>query len=328
MKKQKVVFNPHTLSYEKFTRPLKIRLLSGFGYVSSILITGFLFFLIAQKLFPSPKEQALQRELDQLKYQFKSINQQLDLMTSIVEDLHKKDGEVHRLIFGIESMDQDVWNAGVGGSDKLEKITLYKNSGALLKSTLQKVNKLESKLHLQKQSIESLIELAKDRENYFASMPSIKPVTGSAFSEDNLPLLSGFGMRIHPVHKIPRFHTGIDFTAPIGTPIRATGNGKVISVKKESTGYGLHVIIDHGYGYKTLYAHMSKVDVKQGQLVSKGEKIGAIGNSGTSTAPHLHYEVHVNDRPVNPIKYCMDGLTPEEYQELVKQSKIANKSFD
>jgi murein DD-endopeptidase MepM/ murein hydrolase activator NlpD len=284
--------------------------------------------MVAFKFFPSPKERMLTRELEQLKYQFTSINQQLDLMANIVEDLHEKDAQVHRLIFGIENMDEDVWNVGTGGSDRLQDLILFKNSGKLLKTTLEKTSKLESQLQLQANSLESLLELANDRENYFASIPSIKPVSSGVIKDKKMPLLSGFGMRIHPIHKIARFHTGIDFTAPTGTPIRATGNGKVILVKRESSGYGLHVIIDHGYGFKTLYAHMSKVDIKEGQMVTKGQKIGAIGNSGTSTAPHLHYEVHVNGTPVNPVKYCLDGLTPEEYKDLVEASSIANKSFD
>jgi hypothetical protein len=328
MKRQKFVFNPNTLSYETFTKPIKNKILTGFGYLSSVLITGLICFAITYKFFPSPKERMLTRELEQLKYQFTSINQQLDLMSSIVEDLHDKDAQVHRLIFGIESMDEDVWNVGTGGSDRLQDLVLFKNSGKLLKTTLEKTAKLESQLQLQSSSLESLLELANDRENYFASIPSIKPVSSGIIKERNMPLLSGFGMRIHPIHKIARFHTGIDFTAPTGTPIRATGNGKVVLVKRESFGYGLHVIIDHGYGFKTLYAHMSKVDIKEGQMVTKGQKIGAIGNSGTSTAPHLHYEVHVNGTPVNPVKYCLDGLTPEEYKDLVEASSIANKSLD
>jgi murein DD-endopeptidase MepM/ murein hydrolase activator NlpD len=327
MKREKFVFNPHTLSYERFSKPLKNKLLTGFGYLSSVFFSGFIFFLFAQHFFPSPKEKMLNRELEQLKYQFTTLNQQLDVMASVVEDLHQKDVEVHRLIFGIESIDDDVWNAGTGGADRLQDIALYRNSGKLIKTTLDKTTRLEAQLNIQKNSLESLLEMANDRENYLASIPSIKPVQG-VIREKNIPLLSGFGMRIHPVHKIARMHTGIDFTAPVGTPIRATGNGKVITVKKESSGYGHHVIIDHGYGFKTLYAHMSKIDAKEGQLVTKGQKIGAIGNTGTSTAPHLHYEVLIQDRPVNPIKYCMDGLTPEEYKELVDMSAVANKSFD
>lgn len=328
MRKQKFVFNPHTLSYETFTKPLRNKLLAGFGYFSSVLVTGFLFFVVVQKFFPSPKEKMLMRELEQLKYQYNTVNQQLDVMAATVQQLHEKDAEVHRLIFGIESMDEDMWNAGTGGADKLNNITLYKNSGKLLKSTIEKTTKLEAQINLQASSLESLLELARNRENYFASIPSIKPVTGGNIREKNIPLLSGFGMRIHPIHKIARFHTGIDFTAPSGTTIRATGNGKVISVKRESSGYGLHVIIDHGYGYQTLYAHMSKVEIKEGQYVTKGQSIGAIGNTGTSTAPHLHYEVLKDGKPVNPIKYCMDGLSPEEYKELVEMSNVANKSFD
>ncbi len=328
MGKQKFVFNPHTLSYETFTRPLGKKLLSGFGYVSSVLVGAFLLFIIVYKFFPSPKEKMLMRELEQLEYQFSAVNEQLNVMASSLEDLHRKDEEVHRIIFGNEPMDEDVWNAGTGGANKLENITLYKNSGKLLKTTIEKTNKLDAQIKLQKSSLESLLEMAENRERYWASIPSIKPVTGGNIRDKTIPLMSGFGMRIHPVYKIARFHTGIDFTAPAGTPIRATGDGKVVAVKRESTGYGLHVIIDHGYKFQTLYAHMSKVDVKEGDMVIKGQTIGAIGSTGTSTAPHLHYEVIKEGKPVNPIRYCMDGLTPEEYKELVEMASRANKSLD
>ena len=140
--------------------------------------------------------------------------------------------------------------------------------------------------------------------------------------------LSGYGIRLHPVHKIKKFHKGIDFTAPRGTAIQATGNGVIQRVENRKNGYGRNVIIDHGFGYTTLYAHMQDVDVEVGDTVTKGQKIGTIGSSGTSTAPHLHYEVRINNRPVNPIDYCMDGLTPEEYKELVIRASIENQSFD
>jgi murein DD-endopeptidase MepM/ murein hydrolase activator NlpD len=169
--------------------------------------------------------------------------------------------------------------------------------------------------------------LAKQREKKLLSIPSIKPVREDKLKR-NMHSLSGFGYRIHPVHGVKKFHKGIDFTAPRGTAIQATGNGKVIRVQKRRYGYGNNIIIDHGFGYTTLYAHLSEIDIQVGDEVVKGQKIGTIGSTGTSTAPHLHYEVRINDRVVNPIDYCMDGLTLEEYQELVRKASIENQSFD
>ena len=160
-----------------------------------------------------------------------------------------------------------------------------------------------------------------------ASIPSIKPVRIDLLNK-NLNAMSGFGIRLHPVHKVDRMHTGIDFTAPSGTPIQATGDGVVIKADYGRVGYGNHVIIDHGYGYSTLYGHMMKIKVKEGQEVKKGQTIGLVGNTGTSTAPHLHYEVRQKGNPVDPIIYCMDDLTPDEYQSLVERAKLENQSFD
>ena len=168
--------------------------------------------------------------------------------------------------------------------------------------------------------------MAEDKEKMLASIPSIKPVRSDKLNR-GVKLLSGFGYRLHPIHKIRKMHQGIDFSAPRGTAIQATGDGVVEAVKYKKSGYGIHVIIDHGYGYKTLYGHMSKVDVQTGQKIKKGQKIGSVGSTGTSTAPHCHYEVHYKGKAVNPIDYVLDGLTPKEYQELVRLAELDNQSF-
>ncbi|MGA0232451.1 MAG: M23 family metallopeptidase, partial [Saprospiraceae bacterium] len=202
-----------------------------------------------------------------------------------------------------------------------------KNSEDFASSTRKRLEKLQYKVELQKNSLDTLMALAKQREKKLLSIPSIKPVREDKLKR-NMHSLSGFGYRIHPVHGVKKFHKGIDFTAPRGTAIQATGNGKVIRVQKRRYGYGNNIIIDHGFGYTTLYAHLSEIDIQVGDEVVKGQKIGTIGSTGTSTAPHLHYEVRINDRVVNPIDYCMDGLTLEEYQELVRKASIENQSFD
>lgn len=327
MKQEKFVFNHKTLSYERFKRSAKSKLLSASGIFSSILFSGFMCFLFAQHFFPSPKEKLLMRELEQLKFQYEAVNSQLDAMDRALVSLHEKDAQVHRLIFGIDPVDDEVWHAGTGGFDRFQNITPFKNSVKILRSTIEKADKLEAQLDIQRRSLDSLVALAHDRENYLASIPSIKPVE-AGYKDRNIPLLSGFGMRVHPLHKIAKMHTGIDFAAPKGTTVRATGNGKVASVKRERSGYGSHIVIEHGYGYQTLYAHLSSIDVREGQAITKGQKIGSVGSSGTSTAAHLHYEVHLNGTPVDPVKYCIDGLSPAEYHELVRVASQPNKSFD
>ena len=186
---------------------------------------------------------------------------------------------------------------------------------------------MKTQLAIQSKSLDTIYNLAQDRETMFASIPSIKPVREDKLSR-KVKYLSGYGMRLHPIHKVRKMHYGVDFTAKQGTPIQATGNGKIERVENRKSGYGKNVIIDHGYGYKTLYAHMHTINVKKGEKVTKGQAIGTIGTTGTSTAPHLHYEVIYKGKKVNPIHYCMEGLTPDEYQDLVDASAAQNQSFD
>ena len=248
-------------------------------------------------------------------------------MHNNLENIHDRDINLHRFILGMDPIDEDVWSGGVGGTDRYKNLATYPNSAELLISTQMKVDKLSTKLNIQLESLSDLEKEAAKREDMMLSIPSIKPVRGDLL-KSNISSLSGFGIRLHPVHKINKLHTGIDFTSPTGSHIQATGNGKVVSVKKSRFGYGNNVVIDHGYGYKSLYGHMSIIEVRVGDEVTKGQKIGEVGNTGTSTAPHLHYEVRHNDKPVDPIIYVMDDLSPEEYQELSERAAIENQSFD
>ena len=276
---------------------------------------------------PTPKEIAMEKELNTMQYQFSSISSDFDNMARQLEDLQTTDAEVHRIIFGIDPIDESVWDGGIGGHEENQYYSTIDNSETFITDTRKKIERLQYKLGIQKNSLDTIFNLAKQREEKLLSIPSIKPVQETKLKRQ-MRYLSGFGIRIHPVHKVKKFHKGIDFTAPRGTAIQATGNGKVVRVEKKKKGYGKNVIIDHGFGYTTLYAHMSEVLVEVGQKVTKGEKIGTVGSTGTSTAPHLHYEVRINDKPVNPIDYCMDGLSPEEYKELVLRASQINQSFD
>jgi murein DD-endopeptidase MepM/ murein hydrolase activator NlpD len=248
-------------------------------------------------------------------------------MASQLDELQLKDAEVHRVIFGIDPIDENVWEGGTGGAVENDYLSSIKNSEEFAKSTRARVENIKYKLQVQKNSLDTIFALAKQREMKLISIPSIKPVEEDKLKR-NMHSMSGFGYRIHPVHKLKKFHKGIDFTAPRGTAIQATGNGKVVRIQKKALGYGKNVLIDHGFGYTSLYAHMNEIIVNVGDVVTKGQKIGTIGSTGTSTAPHLHYEVRINGHQVDPIDYCMDGLTPEEYHDLVKKASIENQSFD
>jgi len=230
-------------------------------------------------------------------------------------------------MFGMDPIDQGVWEGGTGGSDKFANLTKYKNTAPTLMDAEMQIKRLESQLVIQSKSLEEIEDLASKREEQLSSIPAIKPIREDKLKR-NIKSLSGFGRRMHPVFKRMKMHTGIDFTCPTGTPIQATGNGIIEKVTRKSSGYGHHVIINHGFGYKTLYGHMNKIDVRKGQKVTRGQKIGEVGSTGTSTAPHLHYEVVSQGHKVNPIHYCMDGLSPEEYQQLANMASKTNQSFD
>jgi hypothetical protein len=327
MKNTKYVFNEKTLQFEKFTNTTKQLITKFSGIGLAIVFTSMMFFLIGIKLFPSPQEKALTEEISLLKSQMKSVDRDFDLLAEKLEHLHKKDNQVHRLIFGQKPIEDGVWNGGVGGHDKFSYLNSYKSTGENIKKQLLRVDGLKMKYEIQRKSLDSLYTIALKREKRFASVPSIKPVEADKLRTD-LEYLSGFGIRLHPVHKVRKFHKGIDFTAPEGTAIQATGDGKVIKVEKNSRGYGNNVTIDHGFGFQSLYAHMLSISVREGESIKKGQQIGKVGSTGTSTAPHLHYEVHINGDAVNPINYVLDGLTPQQYRELVIKSTQENQSWD
>jgi hypothetical protein len=325
MRKEKFVYNTQTLRYEKVEETTSQLVLRILGFVCAVVVTGFIFMLVAHNWLPSPKEALLKEELNKMAEDYEGLNEELERLRGVLGNVQERDAYAHRMIFGMDPIDEGVWEGGVGGHDRYEELRQYSNS-ELMVSVRQNIDKLKRQLDIQSRSLDTITNLAEEKEKMLASMPSIKPVNGDKLKR-GVTALSGFGRRIHPIYKVPKMHYGIDFTAPSGTPIQATGAGKVVKAGRGS-GYGNRVIIDHGYGYQTLYAHMKRIDVKVGQKVKRGQPIGLVGNTGASTAPHCHYEVHYKGTKVNPIHYCMDGLSPEEYQELVGAAEAQNQSFD
>lgn len=326
MRKEKFVYNTQTLRYEKVVDSWRSKLFKIIGFICAASLTAFIFTLVSHRYFPSPKEEQLVREIEFLKGNYERVTADLDQMTKVLDNLRERDAYAHRMVFGMDPIDKDVWEGGVGGHDQYEQFRQFKNSKEVMISVQAKLDKLKRQMVVQSKSLDTVLNMAQEQEKMLASIPSIKPVRSDKLAR-NVRVLSGFGYRIHPIFKVPKMHWGIDFTAPKGTPIQATGAGKVIKSGRGS-GYGNHVIIDHGYGYQTLYAHMSRLDVKVGEKVVRGQLIGLVGSTGTSTAPHCHYEITFKGDKVNPIHYCMDGLTPEEYQELVEAAETANQSLD
>jgi murein DD-endopeptidase MepM/ murein hydrolase activator NlpD len=284
---------------------------------------GFVIYLGATKLIDSPKEKLLKKENSQLKSQYKLLNSRMDQVTSVLEDIQRRDDEIYRVIFEAEPIAKEIREAGFGGVNRYKKIEGYKNSDLIIESA-QKLDKITKQLYIQSKSYDEVYNLALRKEKMLASIPAIQPVA----NKDLKRMASGYGMRMHPIYKRRKMHTGMDFSAERGTEIYATGNGKVIHVERSRRGYGNHVIIDHGYGFQTLYAHMSKFNVRRGEEVRRGQVIGFIGNTGTSVAPHLHYEVIKNGEKVNPINYYFNDLSPEEYEKIIEFASQPTQSFD
>ena len=327
MKNVKYVYNEHTLQYEEHKLSRKDKLSRSIYFTSAVLLTAVILFVVAYQYFPTPKERVMEEDKKRAEFYLAQLQDEFALLTEKIEALHEKDNQINRMILGVKPIDDGLWNGGIRGHDKYKMLENYKETGKLIKENLKKVDALKIKIEIQKKSLDSLYRVAVIKEKKLASIPSIKPVRETALKKD-VKFLSGFGMRIHPIHKLRRFHKGIDFTAAKGTDIQATGDGRVVSINKTGSGYGKHLMIDHGYGYKTLYAHMNSILIKEGAIVKKGQTIGKVGNTGSSTGDHLHYEVWLNGVAINPIDFCLDGLTPREYQELVKRAATDNQSLD
>lgn len=273
--------------------------------------------------FDSPKEKLLKHEIEKMQMEYGFVNQKLEQMTEVLEGLEYRDENIYRVVFEAEPIPASVREAGTGGSQKYKSLEGYENSD-LMTNTAILVDKLRKKMYVQSKSYDEVADLIKNKGLMLSSIPAIMPVA----NKDLTRVASGYGMRIHPVYKTYKMHTGMDFTAPVGTDIYSTGNGTVVEVDYGKGGYGNHVVVDHGFGYQTLYGHMSKINVKKGQKILRGEVLGLVGNTGTSTGPHLHYEVIKNGVKINPVNYYYNDLSPEEFERMLEISSNHNQSFD
>lgn len=325
MKREKFVYNIHTLRYEKVITPLKAKFFKGFMVFSGVAVYTFIMFHVLSKFVDSPKNKELNKELSNVKEELKMYNKELTMLHAAIDNVQKRDNGI-RAIHELAPIDENLWNAGTGGREQYEQYKNYSDR-ELLAQTAAKVEKLKTKLALVTKSHNEIIDEFKRKEDRMQAIPSLLPVREDLLNKDK-NLMSGFGYRLHPVYKVRKLHTGIDFGARHGTPIFATGKGTVVRVEYGSTGYGHNVVISHGYGFETLYGHMDKISVQPGQEIKRGQQIGTVGSTGTSTAPHLHYEVIKNGEKINPMPYCLDGLTPDQYQSLIERASQSMSSFE
>lgn len=323
MARYRYKYNPDRLVYEKVPFGTKdylwwtIKALVFIGIVSAGSIFTFNYF------FESPQLVDTRRENDFLLQEVDQLSKEIDDMSQVLSDIQSRDDEIYRNIFGANAYPPHLRKPGIGGSDRYKTYQGYSNSEMIIDAR-KKVSELQRSLVSQSKSFEEVFSLAKSNSEMLASIPAIQPVR----NEDLKRMASGYGWRIDPIYRVRKMHWGMDFTAPTGTEIFATGDGVVVRVENKATGYGRNVIIKHGYGYETLYGHMSQINVRLGQKVKRGEVIGLIGNTGKSVGPHLHYEVIKDGQKVNPAHFYFNDLTPEQYQEMLEQADQAGQSFD
>ena len=323
MAKVKYYYDTETLSYREITvKKSDYYKRSIFGFFAVTLIAFFGFIGFSQFLM-SPSERAQKRELENLKLHFELLNKRIEESSAILSELQERDNTIYRVYFEANPIPEEQRKAGFGGVNRYKYLEGFDNSSMIKKAT-KDLDILSKQIVVQSKSLDEIVALAKNKEEMLASIPAIQPVANN----DLKRMASGYGYRIHPIYKTRKFHWGMDFSAPRGTPVYATGNGTVEIVKRSRRGYGNQVKINHGFGYKTFYAHLQKYIVRKNQKVKRGDLIGYIGNSGISTAPHLHYEVIKGNRKLNPVYFYFSDLTPEEYDRMLELSSQENQSLD
>lgn len=323
MKKLRYYYNPKTLNYEKVEESWTSRFARVFGWISLAIVFAVIIVVVYNSVFESPDERYYRHELEKMQLEYELMSRELDNLNEVMAELQDRDDKIYRVIFEAEPIPASQRAAGFGGTNYLKRFEGYDNEG-LMKEAARKIELLKGRLVVQSKSYDEISKLLRSKEELLSSIPAIQPVSNL----DLTRLASGYGYRIHPVYKTLKFHAGIDFTAPQGTDIYATGDGVVVRADSRSRGYGNMVVIDHGFGYTTRYAHMYKMNVRPGQKIKRGELIGQVGNTGLSTAPHLHYEVLKDGKHVNPINFFFNDLDEEEYALVIDLANTSNQSFD
>jgi murein DD-endopeptidase MepM/ murein hydrolase activator NlpD len=323
MKKIKYYYNTNTLRYEKLETPLHVTLLRVIGFLSAAIVTALILVSIAYKYFPSANEKRLMQNNEALRDNYYVLNEKVKKLQDQMGDLEKRDNGVYRAIFEANPVPDSARAKAMVQQHEIELVQSMDQEN-LAQSIAHSLNNLSARMAFQTQSYHEIDGFIKNKEQLLACTPAIQPVSNKDLSR----IASGFGYRIDPVYKTTKFHAGLDFAAPLGTPIYATANGTIEVAGNTGNGYGNHVLINNGYGYSTLFGHMFRVKVRVGQKVKRGEVIGWVGSTGKSTGPHCHYEVHRNGDAVDPVYYFYNDITPEQYDRLLKLASSSNQSFD
>ena len=325
MSKVKYYYDSETLSYKKIERKkgrrFGIVLFSIFGS----FLAGFLLLVVYLNIpqIETPKEKALKRELQNMQLQYGLLNKKMNQIQNVLGNIEDRDNNIYRLYFEANPIPEETRKAGFGGINRYKDLEGFDNSKLIIE-TSKRMDILTKQLVVQSKSLDEIANLAKEKESLLSAVPAIQPVK----NEDLSRIASGYGWRTDPFTKVRKFHHGMDFSAPRGTPVYATGNGRIKRADNRSTGYGNHIRIDHGYGYTSLYAHLYKYNVRVGQRVQRGDIIGYVGSTGRSQGPHLHYEIFKDDNRINPINFYYGHLSPEEFDKVLEKAQQENQSLD
>lgn len=325
MSKVKYYYDPDTLSYRKIEPKKSRKYRNIFFFILGALLFGFLGLtvLLNTDILNTPKELSLQREVRNYELQFELLDKKMGQLEQVLGNIEDRDNNIYRLYFEANPIPEAQRKAGFGGINRYKALEGFNNS-EMIKETTKRMDIIQKQMVIQSKSLDEITKLAEEKENLLAAIPAIQPIN----NEDLKRMASGYGWRSDPFTKARKMHWGMDFTAPRGTPIYASGDGKITRADNNSSGYGKHIRIDHGYGYLTLYAHMSKYNVRQGQKVKRGDLIGFVGSTGRSEAPHLHYEVWKDNDRINPLNFYYGSLTPEEFENMLKYASQENQSLD
>jgi murein DD-endopeptidase MepM/ murein hydrolase activator NlpD len=324
MARIKYYYDTETCKYERVRTRTSDVVLNALGMLSMTVVMAVGLLILYSTYFESPKELMLKNEVKELEFYYAKLNSEVKNLSTILTNVEQRDDNIYRVVLGAEPIQKSVRHAGVGGADRYAEIKEkdFSHEDLVLKLN-EKVDLLRRKLYIETKSQDEVVSLAEKKEKLYASIPAIQPISNKQL----VALASGFGWRTHPIYKLKKLHTGIDFAASIGTPIYATADGSVAEVSVKFSGYGKMVEIDHGFGYRTRYAHMHGFAVNRGQRIKRGDLIGYVGNTGMSTAPHLHYEVLIKGSQVDPVHYFYNDLSAAEYEKVLELASIENQSL-
>ncbi len=325
MAKVKYYYDSETLSYRKIETKTSKKYRNVLLFLVAAILSGFLGLaaLLHTDFLNTPTELSLQREIRHYEFQFELLNKKMTQMEKVLASIEDRDNNIYRLYFEANPIPEEQRRAGFGGVNRYKSLEGFNNSKGIIEVT-KRLDILQKEMAIQSKSLDEIVKLAETKEKLLAAIPAIQPVR----NKDLTRMASGFGWRSDPFTKARKMHWGMDFSAPRGTPIYAPGDGKVIRADNRSSGYGKHIRIDHGYGYKSLYAHLSRYNVRRGQNVKRGDLIGFVGNTGRSQGPHLHYEVSKDGERINPINFYYGSLTAEEFENMLRIANQENQSLD